>query len=374
MAIRQKTWVHAFAAGTLVAMTAGCGVTVSDRAVAPSPSKPSSKVVSTAVSDPVHPGVKGRIKIGLVTNANGSSGDTENRLAVEGLRYAERTLHVEGSYTESTSSVDYATNLRNYASLGYNVVIAVGYLMDGAVRQVASQFPHTSFVILDDPLSSRPNVTGVTFRTAESAYLAGAIAGLMQHETTRKGINKANVIGVVAGMSIPPVNSYIAGFKQGAMKTDPTVHIVVRYANGFLNPAQGEALANEEIAQGADIIMQVAANTGVGVFRACRSHGVYAIGVGSNQTQISPQNVLTSAVKNWNSAVFAVIKDALSNQLKPGVLSLGVADGAVGITPPAKVVPKLFVQDVEALRSQIASGKIQVNSSLAASPPKATQR
>lgn len=371
MAIRQRARVGTILACGMTLMTAGCGVTVTNKVIASSPRRPSSNVVSTSVSDPIASDLKGKLKIGLVTNANGFSADNENQLAVEGLKYAKRVLHVEGSYTKSASSIDYASNLRNYASRGFNVVIAVGYLMDGAVAQVASHYPNTHFVILDDPLSSPQNVTGVTFRTAESAYLAGAVAGLMQHEKHRKGINDANVIGVVAGMSIPPVNSYVSGFKQGAKKTDPTVRIQVRYANTFLNPGVGEALANEEIAKGADIIMQVAANTGVGVIKACRAHGLYAIGVGSNQTPVSPPTILTNAVNNWNSAVFTVIKDAINNQLKSGTLSLGVAEAAVGITPPSKLVPKRYVKDVSALQSQIASGQIKLNSPSPNIPQKA---
>ena len=64
---------------------------------------------------------------------------------------------------------------------------------------------------------SKPaNVQGEDFRIEQAGYLAGYLAGLM--ETRRPG---KDVIGSVAGLSLPPIDDWIVGFELGAKRPIP---------------------------------------------------------------------------------------------------------------------------------------------------------
>ena len=72
-------------------------------------------------------------------------------------------------------------NLTALAAQHYDLVVAVGYLMDGAIKQVAAQFPDVKFAIVDDaPVDDKgaplPNINGLLFKEQESGYEAGYLA------------------------------------------------------------------------------------------------------------------------------------------------------------------------------------------------------
>src|SRR6059058_2665145 len=90
------------------------------------------------------------IKVGLVTDIGGLNDRSFNHLAYVGLQRAARQLGVSVKVEQSTSASDYVPNLTALAAQHYDLVIAVGFLMDGAIKKVAPQFPSVNFAIIDD--------------------------------------------------------------------------------------------------------------------------------------------------------------------------------------------------------------------------------
>ncbi|MCL6452643.1 MAG: BMP family ABC transporter substrate-binding protein [Alicyclobacillus sp.] len=309
-------------------------------------------------------GKGGTFKVGLVTDTGGLNDHSFNHLADVGLTNAEKQLGVQGEVVQSQSANDYVPNLTRFARNGDNLVIAVGYLMEQAVEQVAKEYPNTKFLIIDDAITDRPNVASAIFKTEQCGYLVGAMAGLMEKDKSIKGINSQNVLGVVGGQQIPPVTSYIAGFIEGAKKVDPGVNVIVKYANSFTDQAAGQQLAQSEISQGADIIFPVAGGTGNGAIDAAKAAGVYAIGVDANQNYLAPNTVVTSALKAVDTATFDVIKQAQAGDFKSGVQYFDLANNGVGIAPPISAVPQSIVDQVNQLKQQIQSGQITVSANM----------
>ena len=75
--------------------------------------------------------------------------------------------------------------------------------MAPAVESVSKEYPNTKFLIIDDAITDRKNVTSAIFQTQECGYLVGALAGLMEKQHI-KGLNSQNVLGVIGGQQIPP--------------------------------------------------------------------------------------------------------------------------------------------------------------------------
>lgn len=303
-------------------------------------------------------------KVALVTDTGGLNDKGFNYLASVGLDKANKELGITKAVVQSQSDADYVPNLQKFGQEGYNLVIAVGYLMDGAIKQVAPQYPNTKYLIIDDQIDGMNNVTSAIFNSEQCGYLVGAMSGLMEKQTGIKGLKGKNTVGVVGGQPIPPVDSYIAGFQQGVEKTDPGATVLLKYTGSFTDQAIGSQIAQNEIANGADIIFQVAGGSGIGAINAAQSAGVYAIGVDADQAYVSPNTVLTSAMKGVDTATYDVIKDAVNNQFKSGVQYFNLSNNGVGLGKINAVVPKDIVDQVNQLADQIKSGSITVTTTV----------
>lgn len=299
-----------------------------------------------------------------MTDTGGLNDNSFNHLAYVGLQKAEGQLGISGSVVQSQSESDYVPNLSKYAQEGYGLVIAVGYLMQDAVEQVAQQYPKTKFLIIDDAITDRPNVSSAIFKSEQAGYLAGAMAGLLETGTSLKGLNSQNVVGVIGGQKIPPVDSYIAGFQQGFKKEDPNGKVLLQYTNSFTDQALGSQYAQNEMSQGADIVFPVAGGCGIGAISAVKSAGKYAIGVDTDQAYLAPQNVLTSAMKGVDTSVFDTIKSVQSNSFKSGVTNFDLTGNGVGLGKIMSGVPQSVIDKVNSLKQEISSGKIQVSANV----------
>jgi basic membrane protein A len=344
----RKFAVSAVAVLSLGGLVAGCGKTTNNAATNTTPGA----------------AAKSSFKVGLVTDTGGLNDRGFNFLSNQGLTKAETDLGIQGNVVQSKSETDYVPNLQHFATSGYNLVIAVGFLMDSAVKQVAAQYPNTKFLIIDDPITGMNNVTSAMFKTEQCGYLVGAMSGLMEKQTGIAGMKYKNILGVVGGQKIPPVDSYIAGFQQGVAKTDPGAKVEVKYANSFTDQALGSQIAQSEISDGADIIFQVAGGTGVGVINAAKGAGVYAIGVDADQGYIAPGTVITSALKGVDTATYDVIKKSVNNQFAAGIQNFELANNGVGVAPANSAVPAAIVTQVNALADQIKSGSITVTTDM----------
>src|SRR5439155_19918869 len=121
----------------------------------------------------------------------------------------------------------------------------------------------------------------------------------------------------VGGQKIPPVDHYIAGFQAGAKKADPSIKTLNAYSQDFVDQAKCKELALNQIAQGSKVVFQVAGACGLGALDAAKEKSVQGIGVDADQSYLGTQ-VLTSAIKKVDVAVFDTIKAAQDGSFKGG--------------------------------------------------------
>jgi basic membrane protein A len=298
------------------------------------------------------------IKVGLVTDSNQLNDHGFNQLAYQGMLRAERKLGVKGVVFQSRSRGEYIPNLATLARQNYDLVIGVGFDQAEAVDTVAMRYPNTHFAIVDVDQASLvhhpKNVVGLLFREQEVGYLVGYLAGL-----EAKRMPGADVIGSVGGQKQPPVDRFIAGYQAGAKKANPSVKILNDYSQDWVDQTKCKTIALNQIEAGSTIEFQVAGGCGLGTLRAAGERHVWGIGVDADQSFIGPQ-VLTSAVKRVDNAVFLTIKSVQAGRFKGGTNAVyGLKDDGVGL---GKVSPKVLAEDVkrvDAIRRQIIAGKIR---------------
>lgn len=301
----------------------------------------------------------------MATDVGGLGDKSFNDGAYEGLQRGA-VYGFEARVVESKQQTDYIPNLIGLAEDGSSIVFAVGFLMDEAVKEAARQNPDTYFGGIDiGGDDSLPNFQGVLYREQESGYLAGVVAGLMTKEyaSASPKLNDDNVIGVVLGMFIPPVERFEVGFIQGAKYVNPTVKVLSVTAGSFTDQGIGNEATSAMNSQGADIVFHAAGLTGLGAIQAAKNAGILAIGVDVDQSEVAPDTVLTSAIKKIPESVEVVLKSIVDGTFTGGTHTYGLAEGATGIAPFNQfenVVPQAVKDAVQDATDKILSGEITV--------------
>lgn len=311
------------------------------------------------------------VKVALVTDIGGLNDNGFNHLAYTGYTKAQQQYHFNTAIIQTQSQNDYVKNLTTAAQQvgSGGLVIAVGFLMQTPLYNVAKQFHSTNFGIIDGcavpnattgACATLPNVAPLFFKEQEAGCLVGAIAGQMELDGKSKvpGLLGYNTVGAVGGLSIPPVNRYIAGFKYCITKVDPKVTVLVNYSNDFANTALCKSVAQSQISQHhADIIFQVAGGCGIGALDAAYQNHVYGIGVDADQGYIHP-DVITSALKRVDTAVYDTISTAEQGKFTNNPPRFDLAHNGVGYAPVSKDVPQDAVQLADQYKQMILSGQL----------------
>ncbi|EEB74346.1 BMP family ABC transporter substrate-binding protein [Thermococcus sp. AM4] len=151
-------------------------------------------------------------KIAIVYDVGGRGDLSFNDMAYMGAERAAKELGLQLDELQSNSENDYLPNLRSLAKSGeYDIIIAVGFMMTKAVKQVAKEYPKQRFVIIDGYDPEMPhNVQMVLFKENEGSALAGALAALITLNDNK------NTIGIVLGMEIPVLYKFEGGYRFGA--------------------------------------------------------------------------------------------------------------------------------------------------------------
>lgn len=295
---------------------------------------------------------------------SGLGDQSYNDLAYEGFKRGLEATGIEGRPIESQDVVAQAVDiLRRASDANFGLVIDLEYAHGDALIEVATDYPETNYVILNQ-VREGANIASVLFQEQEGSYLAGTLAALVTTDTSIKGINEQPVIGVIGGTKSAGIDKFIAGYMQGAKAANPDVNVLVAYSNNFADPAIGLQMTKAMFEQGADIVFHVAGGTGMGVIQAAKEAGRYAIGVDTDQDGIAPGAVLTSMIKRADVAVEAIVKNYAEDKFPAGqTVTFGLKEDGVGLsemTHTKDLIPQAILDQVEAAKQSILSGDVKV--------------
>jgi len=306
-------------------------------------------------------------KVAVVTDVGRLNDRGFNTLANIGRLRAQRQLKVQTRIYITNTAADRVPNLVAAARAGYNLIISVGFLNFEATNAVAKSFPNVKFAGVDIPfavLADKPsNVRGLVFKEQEAGYLVGYLAGL-----TVKRQAGPDVVSAVGANNVPAIVRFMAGYRAGARKANPRARVLLDFANDptFSDQAKCKEVALNQIQRGSKVVFQVAGGCGLGALSAAKERRVWGIGVDADQYYLGA-HMLTSATKKVDVAVFQTIREAKARR---GAFRTGfdrvfsVKNGAVGYGTLSKRVPRADRLKLEALRKQLAKGKIRIPTSI----------
>jgi basic membrane protein A and related proteins len=297
--------------------------------------------------------------------AQGGLGDKSyNDLAYSGFKKALSEYKLEGKPVESKDIVAQAPDiLRRASDAGFGLIVDLEFSSGDALKAVAKEYPGVDYAILNE-VQPGANVASILFQEQEGSYLAGALATMVAMDPKIKGMSGKPVIGVIGGTKSVGIDKFIVGYIQGAHAVDPSAEVKVAYSNNFGDPAIGLQMAKAMFDAGANVVYQVAGGTGLGVIKAAKEAGKFAIGVDTDQDGLAPGSVLTSMVKRSDVAVETVMKDYADGKFPGGkTVILGLANDGVGLSPmkyTKDMIPASILDKVEDMKKKILSGEIKV--------------
>jgi basic membrane protein A and related proteins len=300
---------------------------------------------------------KAGYKAALVSDVAGFNDNGFNKNQLKGLKQAAKKLGGTAFPIVSHSSSDYQPNYNTAVHDGAQIIIAAGFLLGPTVKQYAQQYPNTKFAITDDPVSDIggfKNEEGITYATQEGGCLVGVLAAKMAQKMGHK------VIGVAGGLKIPPVDSYIAGYKYCAAKAVKGTKTVVQYSGDFVDQSKCSAIAQNEIqGQKAQVIFQVAGLCGDGALKEASKLHKWGIGVDADEYSVASR-ILTSALKKTDVGVYDTILAASKGHFKGGQnLLFNLKNNGVGVGKISPKVPKSWITLMNSYKAKIISGKLK---------------
>ena len=296
-----------------------------------------------------------------------------NQSQLEGLKRAKKQLKINILPLQSNSTSDYTPNFNQAVRQHANITIAAGFLLADTLENIADQFPSSKFAITDycakgaakkcitgNVLTKdHPNVMGLDYAANQSGCLVGYLAAEMVKKQGGK-----QIIGAVGGLHIPPVDIWIAGYKFCAKLYNKRIKVLVGYSGDFVKSDLCKTVAENQIAQGAKVLFQVAGGCGLGTLTAAAQHHIWGIGVDKDQYK-DAKRVLTSGVKHVDLGVFNVIKATKAGKFKGNKdLQFTLANGGMGVGKINPAVPKKFITAMNKIKTRIIKGKLKVPTKL----------
>ena len=251
---------------------------------------------------------------------------------------------------------------------GAEVVVAAGFMQEGALKAAAEAYPEVNFVFIDGYPIGFDNVAGIAFQEEQSGYLAGYAAVM-------EGYTKLGFMGGGGGTN-PACQRFGYGFAQGAEAAAAKKGVKVElnyswlYGASFTASPELQAMATGWYQNGTEVIFACGGPMFQSVVAAASAEDGKVIGVDVDQSFESP-TVITSAMKGLADATQWAIEICAQgkwDEIGGTSTALGAADNAVGLPTATWSLKNWSVADYEALFAQIAAGEVAISDELVTAP------
>ncbi len=259
----------------------------------------------------------------------------------------------EIAYSENMFVIeDAAAAIRDYASQGFDLVIAHGSQYGSSLQEIAPDFPDTSFAwgtTLDT--FGMPNVFAYEARSEEGGYVNGVIAA---------GLSKSGVIGVIGPIETGDAKLYVEGFTAGVKSINPAATVSTVWTGSFSDTALAAQAAQTHIDAGADVLTGTAQMV-TGAIGVAQEKGIPWLGTQSNQTSLAPAIVAASQVYHWEVVLKQVVDLIQQGTLGGQSFAVDLAGGGEVVEfNPDYPLPDAVMSTVDKATQGIKDGTITI--------------
>lgn len=265
---------------------------------------------------------------------------------------------VEYSYSEKMKPVDAGSAARQYASSGFDIVIAHGAQYKNLVLEMAEEFPRTTFAFGTSAEIGPKNVFTYMPESEQTGYLNGLIAGM---------VTKSSIIGLVGPVDGGDAARYDRGFVLGVKAVNARAEVKVAHTGSFGDFVKAGELAQTHIKAGADVLTG-SSQQALGALQAVATYKEKPIWwVGQDTAQLAiPESTKVIAASSYD---YTAVVEQLIAKRQAGVLGgenlpLTFANGGFVFKYNDAVGPVLTRQiraKVDEAKASLAAGKLPVD-------------
>lgn len=287
------------ASSLILSACGGGGTTAEPTVEAETPAEEPAPTEEEAAEEPAEPTGPFRVAVVMPSAINDLAFSQSMFDALTAVQEAMGAENFELVYSENMFVVDdAAAALRDYASQGYNLVIAHGSQYGSSLQEIAPDFPETSFAwgTTVDTFGI-PNIFAYEARSEQGGYVNGVLAATL---------SESGVIGVVGPIETGDAKLYVDGFADGATATNPDAQVNVNYTGSFSDVAMAATAAETHVGAGADA-MTGTAQMVVGAIGVAEENGTLWFGTQSSQTSLAPSIVVANQIYDWSGILEEMI-------------------------------------------------------------------
>jgi len=251
-------------------------------------------------------------------------------------------------YSESMFIVaDAAAAIRDYASEGYDLVIAHGSQYGSSLVEIAPDFPNTSFA-----WGSTANVFSDQGITNIFAYEPLAEQGGFVNGVLAAKLSQSDVFGVIGPIETGDAKHYIEGFKAGIESITPDAKVNITWIGSYSDVALASEAAQTHIDAGADVLTGTSQMV-VGAIGVAKQRGALWFGYDVDQTALAPKHVVSSVDVVWAVALRPMIEMIKNGEMGGKIFTLNLENGGIKIVVNGDAIVDKTIED-------IIKGKIMV--------------
>jgi len=233
------------------------------------------------------------------------------------------------SIMECSDVAAFGENIRASVEEGYDLIVSVGYEGSDALAEISQMFPDRAQYVIIDTVADSPYVKSFIFRPEEAAYLIGIVAGGVSKDAGKpKGPYGAVHVNPGQGSF-----EWRYGYMEGVMRVNPEVtydDFIFNFTRSYSDAPLAKELALQQAAQGCVFINAASAVADFGTFEAAIEAGFYTSGQDADRTTPDNPNIITTQIKYTGVVAGMVIDEFFTTGIIPGIVSLGLGEGAVG--------------------------------------------
>ncbi len=252
------------------------------------------------------------------------------------------------------NAVDAGSAIRQYASQGYDIVIAHGAQYQSLLDEIAPAFPEVTFAYGTGFKAEYDNVFAYDPHAQEGAYLLGMLAGMK---------TESGIVGIVGPVESGDAIKYNKGFVQGVEAVNSDAEVRIAYTGGFGDLVAAGEIAETHIGAGADILTGSAQQT-VGAIRVVAEYDdVFWLSTDMDQSSLAPQSILAAQVYDFAEVVQKMIDSRAEGVLGGSVIPLSFANGYLSLewndALASEITPEMKAK-VEEAKQKIIDGEIEI--------------
>jgi basic membrane lipoprotein Med (substrate-binding protein (PBP1-ABC) superfamily) len=310
----------------------------------------SSAAVASAATSSAVPGAVFKVAL-IAPSAVNDLAFTQSM--VEALNSLKAKYNLEIAVSDNQFVPATAGNvIRDYASQGYNLVIAHGSQYGSIIQALAPDFPNVSFAWgTAGTTFDLPNIFAYQANSQEGGYVQGAMAAML---------SKSAVLGVIGPVKVGDAELYVDGFCAGAKAEKAAINCTPVYTGSFSEAGLMATAARAFVANKADVLTGTAQAV-VGAIGVARTEKLPWFGTQWSQASLAPDQVVSSQVYKWDTVLDQIFTAIRAGKLGGDTFTLTLKNGGEQIQfNPGYNLPADVKAKADSLITGIGDGTITV--------------